>query len=1639
MTPDGAGRAGDPDEPALAEPAGAESGASAGTYELLRTRLLGQADELARRADALNVARTEAFGSSRFEVIGTTRIRTDNNSTPRDIAAVGDSLLFGYNVFIGLKSETSVDDVFSLHHLEAGDDGAAGPALSAAELETWLYDPGFVADFRELHTYYKEARLLHVQRREGRLLAVFQTGGSLDDLKVFRWSVDPEGRVSYIDNRGEREYVAPPQFDFEWQPITREHHVSGRRPHVNVVDKVFVDPTKGTLEIRLEDNTAEGEVVLVEPVDDPDQAVADTAMAFAVTGDLVLLRVRPYQETAERGYVVNTFTRTARRNDAVLSSCRQLPEDHGIITPKGYELRTGETRDFDLPADGMAFETVRRSPNGEDVLYVFHEQVAGLSILLPYNLIRREIGQPIVAHGYSVFDDGTLMIFREDAEPTRVHPMQFWATPFVSDEHHAREPVGDDLLHRIGNADLVRGMSEALNIARQAREAEPSVPVYADLVVAARRVLDAHFWLGEDELGDLATALHDLQSTSELIIDEFEKVQTLRSAAADVLVEVTEEVAELHRVLRDRPPADADEHVDTLRVLRRRRGHLITVRDVRHIDQRAIDALEVEIGELFDAASARAAAFFAEPGSFSGFASSLEALEREIESTTKTAEAEELQTRVAEFAEGLDVLTQVVGSLEIADTSVRTGILERVAEVMGTLNRTRAVGENRRRELATAENTAAFSVEFALFAQSLSAELARATTPELCDEGLGRLLLILEDLESRYAEFDDELERIGAKREEVYETLSSRKQGLLDERQRQAQRLVEAADRILTSVARRVERFESADDLNAWFVADPMVTKVRSLADDLRELDQPVAADEVLGRLDRAREDAGRSLRDRADIYEAGGQVIRLGTHRFSVDTEPLELTAAVIDGRLHAVLTGTDFRQPLDHPDLVGSEAFWQQHLVSETAAFGRATHLAATLALDALAGTGDHDLDELLAARSGDEGLLPLVRSATETRLDEGHERGVHDHDAAKILDAILDRLPAAGLLRYSAGVRADALLSWGRGLDEARRAQWLARCRSLGRLRRQYRHSPAIAGVIEELTTELTDIGLCSDPATSAEYLFEELAEEVLEFDTSVDAMGLADAFRLHQAAGHRLANELAELDDDVVAERQLARAWFMAFATAESPELLPLVPEAAALVVAGDVPRMPAEAELDLTISGLLAPHPTVVGGELAIRLDELLTDIGRYQRIGAPGFRSYQRTRSQVLAEVRDTLRLSEFQPEVMSSFVRNQLIDKVYLPLIGDNFAKQLGSVDSGRTDQMGLLLLISPPGYGKTTLMEYVANRLGMVFVKVNGPALGLGVTSLDPAEAPDATAAQEVVKINFALEMGSNVLLYLDDIQHTNPELLQKFISMTDAQRRMEGVWRGRTRTYDLRGKRFAVVMAGNPYTESGERFAIPDMLANRADTWNLGDVLSGRDEVFALSYLENALASSPVLQPLTSRDLADVGVFVAMAQGRTAGPEDLSHDYSAAELDELLATFDRLLRVQEVLLAVNRTYIASASMADEYRTEPRFQLQGSYRNMARLAEKVLPVMTDAELEALLDDHYRGEAQTLTTGTEANLLKLGELRGTLDDEGRARWEAIRAAFRRRQLTGGDDEDPMNKVAGALADIGETLRSRGS
>ena len=270
-----------------------------------------------------------------------------------------------------------------------------------------------------------------------------------------------------------------------------------------------------------------------------------------------------------------------------------------------------------------------------------------------------------------------------------------------------------------------------------------------------------------------------------------------------------------------------------------------------------------------------------------------------------------------------------------------------------------------------------------------------------------------------------------------------------------------------------------------------------------------------------------------------------------------------------------------------------------------------------------------------------------------------------------------------------------------------------------------------------------------------------------------------------------------------------------------------------------------------------------GGRYHLNYNRFMFKLDQFERRVVPLYRRFVQSKKELVDAARDDMKLEEFRPRVLTSFVRNKLIDEVYLPLIGDNLAKQIGVAgEQKRTDRMGLLLVISPPGYGKTTLMEYIANRLGLIFMKINGPAIGHRVTSLDPAEAPNAAAREELLRLNLAFEMGDNVMLYVDDIQHCHAEFLQKFISLCDAQRKIEGVYKGRTRTYDLRGRKVCVVMAGNPYTESGEMFRIPDMLANRADIYNLGEIIGDTQDVFEMSYLENCLTSNPVLNKLAAQ---------------------------------------------------------------------------------------------------------------------------------------------------------------------------------
>ncbi len=1638
--------------------------AQGGAYEIIRKRLVGQGQLLNSNTAQLNNLRLEEFGATDISVVARVRVRTENNCIARDIVQVGEHLLFGYNVFIGLKKETKVEDVFALFNVsEAGGDYEINPV---AMQTSFLSETSFVNDFDELYRYYKHTKLVQLSIKNGKLLAGFQIGERLEDIRVFRWSVSADGKdIKYIDNRGERDIQLPPAYDFEWIETNRENSVHGRHPHINILDSIFVETINGDLTIKVENNTEDGFGIYREPVEDKTQSLDDGKISYAKVGSLILLKIKPYREEDWRYLVFNTLTQEVLRIDAIGQSCVQLPEDHGIIFPGGYYLQTGEFKSFDDEVAGLKFKRAIRSPNGEDVLFVFYEPEAGLVGLFAYNLIEKELQNPIYGHGYALAENGQLVIFSAESEPTRVHPMQIWQTPYISDEFASQAPASQTFLGKIGNAELVRGVSDLYSINRLLDKQSVSSRLYEEISKAANKIFDDHYWIESDETKSIYDVLKEIAKTSELVIDEFEKVQSIRKQSVSTLQEAQENQQKLMQEIRPDNWQVAEEYVDALAKLRHQRGHLITIKEHRYIDVEKIEKLDIELQKVEDTLSQQTVEFLSDEKAIEPYLEKIATLNKEVEAANTIAVLTPLIETIESTASGLDLLSELMSSLKVQDPTVRTRIIEAISQVYSKLNQSKAQAKHKQKGLGSEEAIAQFGAQFKLFTQSITNALGLASTPEKCDEQLSRLLVQLEELESQFSDFDQFLTDIMDKREEIYESFESHKQRLLDEQQRKAQSISDAATRILSSIEKRSLKFTKADELNTYFASDSLVTKIREQAQQLRDLDSAVKADDIESRFKAIKEQALRSLRDKSDIYEAGGNIIKLGPrHKFSVNTQELDLTIIPRNGELNVHLTGTNYFEPITRPELLELREYWEVSLESETDHVYRAEYLASSVLQEAASQGGGFSQADLHSALLDSTKLNKLVQAFAAPRYKEGYEKGVHDHDASLILSALIPAIERADLLRFDPLSRGLAQVFWanikstnkGKLKDNTKPlelsfATWQERAQSAAQMQSVFSSTQALELLAQEVMENLcqfVDVNPIQvsplDIKRASDYLVAELSRERLEFITSKYASQLVDELKrsLDDKSWRHYQLSLEKMLGWPAQRWNLTQAWLQALVQEKGLEhLARYIPEAISIINADErLSRRQTEVDLELTVSGLLGDHTLLNSQSLSFSVDEFLQRLEHHREMVVPAYHKYLSVRQQIISDERSTLKLDSFKARPLSSFVRNRLINESYLPLIGDNFAKQMGTVgENKRSDLMGLLMMISPPGYGKTTLMEYVANRLGLIFMKINCPSLGHDVLSLDPAQAPNATARQELEKLNLALEMGENVMLYLDDIQHTHPEFLQKFISLCDGTRRIEGVWKGETKTYDMRGRKFSVVMAGNPYTESGEAFKIPDMLANRADIYNLGDILGGMDEQFALSYIENSLTSNPVLAPLAVREMDDVYKLINLAKGQNVAATDLKHQYSGAEINEISEIFKKMFVIQDVILKINMQYIASAAQDDKYRTEPSFKLQGSYRNMNKMTEKISAVMNEHELMQMIQDHYLGEAQLLTTGAEGNLLKLAELRGNMTSEQDTRWLQIKKDFLRNKSLGGDDADVGAKVIVQLADLVEGVKHLGS
>ncbi|WP_290476652.1 DNA repair ATPase [Leeuwenhoekiella sp. UBA1003] len=1600
-----------------------------GTYAIIRGRLQKQKEELQQKLSALNESRKTVFGSLETKLIANDRINTENNCIARDIVSLGDTCIFGYNVHFGLRTEIKLSDVFSMYTFTEN-------RFEPIPLDL-LDDATFKTDFSNLYKYYRNTIFSRFTIIGNYLHMVFQLSESVSDIKTFKWLIK-ENKLEYVDNRSDHEYRFPPQHEFKWQEVTRDMHRYGVHSHVSILDRVFVETIGGDLTIKIEDNTEDGKGIFSEPVEQTDQTLDDGQYRFANLGNLIAIEIKPFQE-ASRYFVYNHKIKDVHKIQSIGVAAVLLPDDQGIIFPDGYYLQTGEYKVFDDGLINLKFQQKISSPNGEDFMYIFYEPGKGLYKLMSYNIISQEIKTPIVCSGFTLLENGELCYFTAEENQTKHQVVQIWQTPFLKGDYMPSQHT-DTLLYKIGNKDIVKAMAESQALITLLNKEDNYDGLYSDIAKSAKDIQDAYYWLNEDETQRLDLPLREINKAANAAIDEFEKVTELRRHAAQQTQEIRKEAEALFGKIKSTSFKSINEFVALLTQLRSLRGKVISLREVRYVDLDFLNTLETEIGEQTQKISRRCVQFLLDDKALQPYHDQVAEKQQKLDSVKKVIEAKGLEEEVNQIAADLELLIDIVTNLEIEDTAHATQIIDTISLIFATINQLKAALKNKKKSLGSAEAHADFAAQLKLIDQSIINYLDIANTPEKCDEFQNKISIQLEELEGKFADFEEFVTRIIEKREEVYAAFEARKNALVEKRNKKALALQNASERILKGVVKRAQSLGSADEINGYFASDLMINKVRDIIDQLNKLDDSGKAEELETALKVAREDALRKLKDKLDLYEDGENVIKLGKHKFGVNRQPLDLTIVLKDGVLAYHLTGTDFYQQLDNAVLLNSRQIWDQEYVSENENVYRAAYLAYKL-------FKTEAFDKLYNA--SDAELLEHVQRVSNSNYSEGYVKGVHDQDAAQILKVLVQKHKDLGLLIYNPQIRAGAQYFWNSLETEVQKSINL-KLKASGEVLQYFPNNPESNFILDYLITKLNhfaEISLLFEPemsASIASYLFAELQSDDL-FTQSAVAVDLKEAFLSDlksRQADIRFKNSY-ENQADYESKIALIRQWVTAFVRAtteaspiELQHMLSYVDEVVCLILFEDdsvseINSISASED----ISGLKGDHQSITEGVFKFNYHQFTTTLERFIREDVVAFEAFRKAKHDVTERLKEELKLEEFKPKVLTSFVRNKLIDQVYFPLFGDNLAKQLGTVgDTTRTDRMGMLLLISPPGYGKTTLMEYIANRLGLIFMKINGPAIGHEVTSVDPAAATNSASREELKKLNLAFEMGNNVMLYLDDIQHCNPEFLQKFISLSDGTRKIEGVYREKPKTYDLRGKKFCVIMAGNPYTESGAKFQIPDMLANRADIYNLGDIIGDTEDLFKLSLIENSLTANPILQQLSSKNFDDV--YTLLQRLETGNQElQLKGNHSTRELEEYNSILEKVLKIRDTVLKVNAAYIRSAAMEDAYRTEPPFKLQGSYRDMNKLVAKVVPIMNEKELQTLLLSHYESESQTLTASAEANLLKYKELIGSISAEELDRWASIKETFvNNNKLKGFGNANEMAQVLAQMMQFSENL-----
>ena len=484
---------------------------------------------------------------------------------------------------------------------------------------------------------------------------------------------------------------------------------------------------------------------------------------------------------------------------------------------------------------------------------------------------------------------------------------------------------------------------------------------------------------------------------------------------------------------------------------------------------------------------------------------------------------------------------------------------------------------------------------------------------------------------------------------------------------------------MLKSIEHKLGTFEDVNDINGYMAGDRMIDSIRERVEELQALDKAGEAEGIQSQLKSIHEEAVRQLKDKQELYVDGQNVIQFGKHKFAVNAQPLDLTMVRRGNDQNLHLTGTQYFDEVTDEAFLATREVWDQTVVSEDNEVYRAEYLAYLL-WQKLEQQGIDRMTEV--AEMSVEERLKVVQDFMGDRYSEAYTKGIHDQDAEKILAALLSTQSALQLARYYPRARACAAVFWNKFCDPDAAKMMLARLEGFATRNEIFPGDPTQADYVAELRAmvavfvEETGLFPPEDADPAGEYLFYEHTNG-RDWVVSQEADSLLTEFERHLVKKGResdFAKAQKPLQKDPHSHYQLIRDWVRGFLL-DRNGANKYLEEVAGLVFCGHLHKQAVvKASTGQVLEGIQGAHDAVEeGGNYPFDYLAFQDKLGRFARESVPRFDAYQELKQSLIESEKEALRLHEFEPRVLSSFVRNQLVDEVYLPIVGDNLAKQIG------------------------------------------------------------------------------------------------------------------------------------------------------------------------------------------------------------------------------------------------------------------------------------------------------------------------------------------------------------------------------